>query len=495
LLFLYLLYSAPLHTVYYFADESAYLTEDHNYSSPKEFFNRSLRLGRPITLFAYWMMDRLVHQQPNGLQLIRFFQFLASYASGLFFFYLLRRMNLSPGKSFFLVLFIWSQPALQCFHVYCMLSPYFLGVCSSYFAFLLICKFTLPGSFLNSLNFIIAVVLLLIASLIFQASPFCGLAPLAFYVLSATHENWIQIRKKSILFIIAVVVSMTTFTVGYKLLVEVSGVSVAMNSEHTLELLKGLSIVKYRPLFDFTNYLGPFEWWNYLYPVPNLSSWLFLFSTLCCLIWLTAFLCAFYFEGRTANQSFVIQKYFIVLASIALSFLPVIADRFSGREHVYIACSPALFLVFFYAASQCAQYLFPNKNVRSSIKFVAVLFIVLVAAGAQANVYRGVVLPNAKLYSFVKSEIIRQLSPEISRILVINAQRTCLREPCRGFMARRASLAVRTGEYTARFYREVLVKCGGKENVPVDFADQIERGLDPQKTIVIDHRIFLRSLF
>jgi hypothetical protein len=491
---LYALYSSPIHHTYYFADETGYLMEKQYFSGVEGFMKRSVNLGRPITMLAYSIMNKIANIPENGMLWIRCLQFLASYVTSVLFFYVLRRLNLSPWKSLFLVIFIWSQPVLQCFHGYSMLSPYFLGVCCSYLAFLIALNSSLSNWRDIAFRFTGILALFGIGWLTFQASPFCALAPLAFYVLSS-NDDWSQIRRKSFLLIGALLMSMISFLICYKLILAVMPLKISPRTEHSLGLFNGLSILKYTPMFELSSYLGPFEWWNYLFPVKILSDATFyILTSLSFLAWLIIFYCSFYLDRKSFGNPLTIKKYCLVIFLILLTFSPLIADRFSGRAHVYIACVPTLVLIGFYSFSRCLQNL-PSMSLRRNIKRMAVIILIVVAAGAQANVYRGIVLPGARFYSFIRTEILRQLTPDASRVVVITeAGDFCSREPCHSFMGRRLGIADRDSKSTGRFYQVILARCGGKVKTPVEFTNEIKPGVDLTNTIVIDDRILGRSL-
>src|SRR5215475_5464170 len=100
--------------------------------------------------------------------------------------------------------------------------PYFLGICCSYSAFLIVyCSKTRNRKSLLY-HFLSAVGLLMIGWLTFQATPFCGLAPLSFYALTSSREEWPEERKKFLIFLIALILSMLLFVAGYKVVLSLA---------------------------------------------------------------------------------------------------------------------------------------------------------------------------------------------------------------------------------------------------------------------------------
>jgi hypothetical protein len=491
---LYFIYFSPIHTAYYYGDETGHFFSGSSFGNLKTWIMQVLKTGRPVTFFLFKMMGRLVNSYQGGLQFIRVLEFLGSYFVSVFLFSIIRQRNISLSASFFLILFIWAQPVFQILHVYSLAAVYVIGIFCSYLAFILVCS---PETFGISFTtrFIFSVVLLLIAWVIFPAAPFCGLAPLAFYALTSSNEEWNRDRKYYLLFVCTLIATIPVFVLGYKITLQYFHPDVSHMTEESFALLSPTSFGFYLRLLNPMNYMGPFEWWNYIYPIRKMPDILFFaFTSVTLFVWFFTGVWAFFLELKSEDRSDVVQRYLLAFGSVALCFLPLVADQFSKRQHLYIACVPALVLVFFYGASRCVSSLPLKQPAQRKMKALAVAIVVLVALGAQADVYRALVSPSVIFDSFVKNEMLRQLDKEYQSILVIKAKSYCDIEPCRGFMGRRMSISSREDNPSASFYQKTLEKSGGRKDIPVQFMTDVGVDVDLAHTILIDHRILRESL-
>jgi len=303
IIFLYLLYASPIQTEFLFADESFQLLRDTPTSvlfNIKNILANGVHIGRPITIFLYNVMGKLALMFRSGLTIIRILQFAASSTIAFSLFYFLRKRHLSTKWSLFLILLIWSQPTIQVYHIYSMLTPYLLGVFCSYLAFYIAFKSNLNRKRHILFRISVMTLLLMIGWLTFQATPFCGLTLLGFYTLTATPENWRTEKWNYLLFMIALIGSMLFFIFGYKAVLSINNAQGYALTEHSFSLIDTLSFAEFLRLLHPRNYLGLFEWWNYLIPVKRLSNQryeMFTFGSM--IIWWIVIGFAFFIEAKT----------------------------------------------------------------------------------------------------------------------------------------------------------------------------------------------------
>ncbi len=494
---LYLLYASPLHTRFLFADETFYLLRD--IPTPALFNMKTILAngiihGRPITIFLYNVMGKFVSNYSHGLTYIRIIQFAASTTIAFSLYYFLRKRRISTKWSLFLILLIWSQPTIQVFHIYSMLTPYLLGVLCSYLAFYLSFSSKLNNRQQLLFHFFVVTFLLMVGWLTFQATPFCGLTLLSFYALTASAESWHTEKWKHVLFILALMSSMLLFVVGYRFVLSINNAQGYTLTEHSFSLLDTLSFTELLKLLHPRNYLGLFEWWNYLVPIKRLSNHRFqLFTSVSMITWWMAFGFALFIEAKKANLITIFSKYALAIFAVFLSLLPIIADNFSMRQHIYIAAVPTLILIFAYSISVIYSQLTLSQSVQTNVKILSVAILLIIGLGAQADVYRALVLPSESFMKFVEIEIGRQSDKDFEHVLVINSNHFCLREPCKGFMERRMSIADRT-DFSRVFYRNMLRNKALNDDVLIEFANKIDENVDINHTIIIDHRILYSAL-
>ena len=506
---LYFLYSTPLHTTYHFEDEAGWLFRyQPNYSFFNNFFEGGhgkrlvddiLMNGRPVSMSLIKIMSNIVNTGFMGLQFIRWLQLLVSLFTASLFYWLLRQSKLSFFWTIFLVVAIWTQPVFQTYHVYWVLTPYLLGVWSSFLAFYILCRdkattrmgFSVFGAFL----------LLLFSCMTFQATPFAGLALMIFFSLNTPDDSWHAKRYRYLSFIAVLIASILVYTVVYKMVLALTAPEVAPLTERSFSILSGeLTLKEFLKLFHPRNYTGPFEFWNYLFPISPISSLradgktfrLFAYATM--LIFCMTVAIAFILDFKRSNRGITVQKYLIALFSLGLTFIPLIADGFRFRQYLYVACTPAIVLILAY----CTRVIFANLNASNRIRKMATAaalsVLILIAAGAQANVYRGIVLPNHRFLQYVENEMLRQIHKDYNQLLVINAQSNCPREPCRGIFYNRMCISKRTSPGAIRFYRRTLQGLHMRSDVAVQFTDNPDEKFDDAKTLVIDFSVLHRKL-
>jgi len=324
--------------------------------------------------------------------------------------------------------------------------------------------------------------LLFFSWLTFQASPFFPLGFLALYVLTTSFTAWRQQRNNYLIFMTLTVFTMSAYVAAYKYVLDhVPVENLYVLSEQSFHLLSKGTFSQYVSLLDPARYGAIFEWWNYIFPIKRLPSALYLQITVMNLYaWVGLIMASFLIECKQNSRLFVLQKYSLALSAFGLTLLPIIADGFTQRQHVYIAAVPAAFLI----GAHCVRVIFDYMQSRVYL-YMAIAVLLFSYVGAHAVFYRSIIFPSSRFYVFVTGEIARQYHERIEKVIVINTPQVCNNEPCRGFMDRQMGIADRRRSY---FYTTLLEQISGKDNeIPIEFS----QGDVPYQdtTMVIDYRL------
>jgi hypothetical protein len=419
-------------------------------------------------------------------------QFAASFVTAVLFYFLLRKRWVPIVWTAIIVLFIWSQPALQIFHGYSSLLPYILGIIASYLALYFI--FWSPSLSLVR-RFIVATLLLMIGWLTFQATPFAGLSLVSFYALTSKNDDARSENKKLILFIVALATSAVIYMVAYGIILRLFQANTYELTARAFSFISGdLSSDDYLQLFDARNYLGIFEWWNYLLPIVRFTPTQFYLATgISALFWSLIFIWSFLLELARQPRRFILAKYLLATIAILLTLAPIVADNFSGRQHLFFPAVSTLTLAFGYALFIISRRYLLWERHRAwiiSLCFPILLFVIL---GARTNLDRGLVLPANRFYNFVRSEIIEHTDEPYDHVLVITTPQPhyCKFEPCRAFFGRRLATAWRDGYDGVIFYTQMLARLGMPHDIPIQFTSSPEALPDVGDPLIIDNQKLL----
>lgn len=424
----------------------------------------------------------------GGLFWIRVSQIAMSLAAALGFHSILRRRGASPAWAAALVLFLWSQPCFVIYDAYCPMAPYWLGIGGAWLAFLLVCGARAPDR--PGVGRLVAAALLLFAGwMTFQAAPFCALALLAWFALTTPGGRWAVERARYVRFAVVWVATLGLYVVATKAMLAVSHVNLTPPVRRAFDLLSGTGLQEYAKLFEPTNLLSPFEWWNYLLPVAAIPDGTYLVLTgLSAVLWLATLAVAFTIERRDGTRGDTVSRYAVALAAVGVAYLPVALEGLKGlhRQHVAIAVVPALALTFAYAARAIA----PFVAIRRIVARVAVAVLLLVALGARASLERGIVQPHAAAQAFVEDEVRRGATDAVERLVIVNAQETdCRVEPCRGLYGR-TSWSVSRHDYP-KLFRRIAREILGRPGLPVEYLEPEDPRLQKLSgALLVDYRRF-----
>jgi hypothetical protein len=330
--------------------------------------------------------------------------------------------------------------------------------------------------------------LLFVAWMSYQQGPFCGLALAGYYALSARPQDWLDERRAVLTFLAVLLVTMVVYLAGYKLLLLLTGTEAYSLVNPAFSMLTGSSIGTSLSFLRPTNYLGPFEWWNYPVSIDPLSDATFhVLTGASALLCIAAYVWAWAIEAREHARAQVFERYGLALVAALLTFLPLVADGFSLRQHIYIGCVPAIVLVVAHSLSVILASLQPSRISRFLLSAAGIAVLCVVAVGARRGFERALLRPNALSYSFAREQIRRAAGREFVRVVIVAPDPGCPREPCRGMHGYRMFFAGLPGH--ADSYRKIILDETGRRDIEFKFfrgADAPES--DPEGTVRIDFR-------
>lgn len=445
-----LYHNSIIHT-YLFADEFG-IYRFHKLSIYFTLENSFNNHGRPISQFFYRVFGRALYIGENGITLIRIIQLLLSISAALISFRLLSNISVPRRHALLLIVFMWSQPAFAIHHAYFMLAPYWLGVLASLCTLHLCLNDYLEGR--NGTKFILYSVLFLIGFLTYQASPFFVVGFVALCFL----KNNIKNSKKYILILLALMSSMILYTLVFKIL----NLVYDMGSSRVEKAFDAYSIIS--APFNAAFYTV-FEFWNYIFPTKldrSVKTSLIIFSAI---VWIVVVLSAAILEIK--RQPDRRANWIMAAICVALSFLPVVADGATGRQHVFLAAVPALSLTAYYSA----LVLLP-EGTRARLYPLVLASLLIVAVGANFSYVRGLISPATRLFEYTRNSLAKFDETQFSEIRIRvpslkEGRRFCPQDPCTRFYGRRLQI----GHISKRksLYRSVLMLNGQSPDVRIVF--------------------------
>lgn len=485
---LFLLYGSPLWTTYFIIDEAGYVRTQPfpMFAAPWMGIYFGLFNGRPLSYFL-WGFYLSLATSWGALPLVRVIHFTVSCLVASAFVHVLRARERSTWPVFFLVLFLAAQPVIQIYFAVSMRTTYWLGAVCSAAAFLSLQRSQASGATLGAKEIRHAALLLLVGWTTFQATPFCGLTLLSYYALTASAESWPRERRAALAFLATFIGTMVAYAVVYKLLLFVTGAETYFRTDRAYSIMASVAESGDKAFLQAKNYLGPFEWWNYPLPIATINdSTRQMFTRASACVWLAVSGLAFIVELRRRPGWLVVQRYAVAFGAAGLTFLPLVADNFTARQNVFIACVPAVVLTFAACVRILLAPLAATSVVRRALAVAALPLLAWVCVGARSGFERGLIQPNARFYRYVVDEVARQARHPFDQVLILRiAAAQCCKEPCVGTHGYRIS-APGNGE-PSDFYRKIVFDHSGRSDFEVRVSDENDRAARARpNTLIID---------
>lgn len=475
---LFALYASPLWTTYYIYDEG-YMALDEPMPPYVALFMLAkfgLFNGRPTSYFLWGFQISLLSY--GHLAILRWIVFAVGCISAGFLYRVLRGRGFAGLVGVVIVAFLLSQPVFQIYFAVSHRTTYWLGIVCSLWAYL-----HFQRGPLDRKRAIGSGLLLLVGWTTFQATPFCALALLALDVVCADDAAWRAQRSRQARFLGMFASVMLGYIVGYRLLLELhTGPTYDKTGEVFAVLSGGGALIEALSRGGSAAYLAPFEWWNYVWPVPRLepATWLAM-TSVSGLVFLAALVAAWASTARGSSTAH--ERYGLVVILLLATYMPVAADGFSARQNTHVAV--VMMWVLLAAAWLRALAAGSAPSCRRFVRISVAGLVVVVAAGARGGFERALVGPSARCYESTVSQIREQVDSAYERILVVNAPTECPTEPCRGVFGARRSLGARIG--LEAHYRSLVRQQGGRSDVPLTFRGDAGDTRD-DRAMLIDHR-------
>ncbi|MEM1411305.1 MAG: hypothetical protein AAGH19_03025 [Pseudomonadota bacterium] len=468
LLALFLIYGAALHTVYLFADETWLFDEEARQRGlAHAMFEYTRGFGRPLTAPIHFAFSHAILFGEEGMLALRWVQFLCSFAMAFVFYGLLRRLGLQTLTALLLTVFIWSQPGFAIRHFYAHTATSWAPALASLLAFWLVLDERSPLRAPASL--LLAFGLFLAGFFTTQVAPFycAGLIALA-TLQDKSLAHWPACRN----LFLALMAAFGAYLVFY------------------FVARYGLGWFTYRGGTRFAltpEALSVFEFWNY--PIRSSLS-RGQVQLLCALVgglWLLTLLAAF--MGEKEPLEVRLKRWGLALACVGSTFIVVVADGASGRQHLFLAAIPAVVLTGWFA-------LHSLMSTNRWLKAAGLVLVVVVMIGAARSFPRDLVQPAAKMLSYIQTSVtVTDTPPETPLTVLMPPKDTwegiCVGQPCGGFYARQFQLPFHLA--WSHYYTSAMRLSGVPWQRPIVFEQATpERPLDAA-AYVIDWPAYLEQ--
>ena len=447
-------HSPALLETYLFADESNFYVADGSWAfSWRAIVLHQRTSGRLLQGVFVHLVNGYLDTAPWTLWSLRVMSCIASLGLALTFFCVLRRLGASMWAAMAVVATIWAHPAMQIHHTYWPLLPQLLLGSAAVWAASAVLAAE-PGrhglwlvSFLTGLLF-------LTAHFTHQNIPFLGISVVVYAILKAppaelsprVRRSWVFAALLLGTLAVNAALHVLTSSSGQRYSRATEAYSLASSGTGGLELL-----------LNPRGYASVFEFWNFPVGIAQSSaSWLSLAPLTAMLLWIVVFFALASAEVRRNGRAGLV-KWGSVVALCAVSFIPTVADRFSGRQHLMLAPLLTLMAVSLYGAERFW------RNVHSTVLRKAVVigllsFLVLNSCSALLQVDRKIVEPRARLHKHVEKSFSGQDLSRVRKVVVIEGPARECELPCTGFFGRPVPLRRRLGN--GRFFQHVLWQLG-----------------------------------
>lgn len=443
-------------------------------------------------LFSYgrWLHGLLgafvynfVGLDPSRAALVRFSSFAGLAAAAV---YLVRKLDASDElEAFFIVLLFFSQRAIQgtmgySLHLITGSVPAIgLSLAAFHLHF-----FVFDGVGRRKWGERAIVLLIFVTALqCSQTYAFFAMAPLAYRCL----RDWDACKDKVWPFFIVAVVSLAIATISLRIGLE----ALHRSGEAGYELAEeGVDAVVHRPLTMLLHAIDPRSYWSvftigtYPFPFQRLTpqeSTRMTIGLVVMALWLGLLGAAIYIQRAGG-----FAKWWALLTCLVFGGVVLVADSpdaiIEHRPHVVTVLSGVVIFSGAYAWSVVT---------RRRLDWLAGIFVVVTALGAQANVATAIVNLRADQLTFIRTEL--ESRPSYRRIVVVVPEEggPCIAAPCSPWMGR--VMQGRWHETREQRYRYALATVGiDPRSKEIVFTSEPPAAAEPGE-LVIDWRKFIAA--
>jgi hypothetical protein len=433
---LYLMYSPVFLTDYLMNDEWILIG------------SRGTFRGNAKHAFFYWgrslfgiystLVYRFVKYDPFRIQCVRFLNFASFCVIALLLFVFLKKRTDNALFSFLVVLFLYSQASFQGAMAYSLqlISNTQPAMWLSLLAFYI--HFYLDSILPKTLRMATVFLLLVLAMQSTQTYAFFSMVPLSYLTLC----DWKNQRRKVLEFIVLASVVFVISSLGYITVLHYlhsRGRGGYPLAEEAVEAAGHDPVQVLLHAFNPIGYWSAFEIWNYPFPFHNTPPLGTLKIALACFV-MTAWAILVFWALSTEVQHRTPQerretllKWLAILVYMGFNAVFIVADSPTTlTEH-----RPHIVLSFVGIAIFCAAYslrtlaaMYPAFG-HVLPQALGIIFVVMIAFGAQAGLLRGYVNNHMEQLDFIRTELMT-VDPSNYRniILVLPERNDCVTEPC-----------------------------------------------------------------
>ena len=422
---LYLMYSPVFLTDYLMNDEWQLIGSRAGLrQSAKEAF---LFWGRGLFGIYCTLVYRFVGYHPLRIEIVRFVNFsLLVTLALLLFSFLAKKLN-SAWFSFFAILFFYSTGSIQEAMAYSLqlisnMQPAIWFSLSAFYVYFCVDD----RRFVRPLRLGVAFFFLILAMQSTQTFAFFAMVPLTYVALCDWKNQRRKVTEFLTLAVLVLVFSSLTYSAALHFLhahgrqgYALAEGSIETVGQHPLQvLLHAVNPFAYWSAFEIWSYPFPFHF------VPPLKDWRIGIAMCLMGAWAMLLLGTIIIEARerTAQErTEVFGKWLAVFVCLGLDAVFIVADSplatIEHRPHmVFTFVGIAIF-----AAAYCLQVIASRYPVLSGTlpRKVGILFVAMVAMGAQAGTLRGYVDNRMQLLNFIRAEVMSKDPSSYRNIIVV----------------------------------------------------------------------------
>lgn len=436
---LFLMYSSSFNFDYLMNDELHLIGKKLH---PKgEFVNYFFTHGRSLFAVYKSVIYNFAEYSPVKIQSIRFLNFLSLGGIALFLFQFLSRKSRNIYLSFFIILFLFSQPAFQGIIGYSVQliansqPSMWLSLCAFYLYFYYLDKFKINNINKFAIDFLVFLIFIM-AMQSTQTYAYFAVVPLSFLILA----EWKKRQKQILTFLALALGSLIFSTLLYKISLEISPKEGYGLGRSSMAALTSSPVKVLLTTLNPQKYWSSFKIWNYPYPFHNTSpldeKWKITMAMIVIFVWFTIIIGAIvteYYKSQKSERSSILSKWICSLICLGFGVFFLMADSplqvINHRPHMTITFVGVYLFIGAYAIQILASsYKIFNMGIT---KGVGIFLVVFTAFGAQVNVSKGIVNIKQDQIDFIRTELFNKSPQEYTRIIVIlPLSNVCVAEPC-----------------------------------------------------------------
>jgi len=436
---LYLMYAPSFTLDYLMNDELSTIGQSSN--PLIDFVRHFISHGRPLFGVYHSLIYRFAGYDPVKVQFVRFVNFASLAAIGLVLFRFLRLRSKSVCLSFFVILFLFSQPSFQSLIGYSVqvISNSQPSMWLSLGAFYLHFYFFPKRQIRKWVAYATVFVIFVAAMHSTQTYAYFAMVPLSYLVLSEDKKH----NKRILIFFVLALASFIFSTASYKAAVEIGEAVFNRGTyklgEQAMGSLTGSPLQVLLAAADPRKYWSAFKVWTYPHPFHYtlpMGSFKHFIVGLVMVSWFSLIASCIITEitkSKRDERRQISLKWLWALICLSFGAIFMIADSplqiIDHRPHMTIIFNG----VCIFTGAYAIQVLSSSYRVFNTdfAKGVSVLFVTLTAFGAQSDLLRGIVNTRENQINFIRTELSSKSPDAYGKVVVVlDPNGPCISEPC-----------------------------------------------------------------